>query len=396
MNGLLAIADCALQILPHRGSSVEETYLFDNKQIVNRNNVWIIFEGRLFNRKRIIEKICNRNQEADCQSDTDIALELFLQDEIHAFAQLEGYWSFIIADKNKQKIYAARDHFGNCPLYYCQIDRQFGIASESKTLFSIFKDTGKINENAVLDFLQGENINRHKQNFFSNIHEIKPSCYLVYSLIDNTFEEKSYYILPYKNCKGGFNKYEEPFHIDKVRQLILENISKNIEGRDKISIGFNGGVESAALLCCAKKLNPDCQITAFTSNDLYNEREISFAKKTIKHTGVDWINVSCTSQQIVQQLLEINKKQNFPVFSPNYVIQYNVIATAKQYGFDAIMDWQGADELFAGHTYYFLPFLKSLRSQWMFKDWTQELLHIHNAGISCKKLLSLKWKRLKA
>ena len=384
--------DCALPSLPHGDSSANDRYLSDNKQIAERNNVCIVFVGKLLNRGRLVERICNRNPEANSQFDADIALELFFQEETQAFALMEGYWSLIIADKNTQKVYAARDHFGNRSLYYCKTDKQFGIASESKTLVSRLKGVGEINKNAVLEYLQCEDIYKYNNNLFSDIHELKPASYLVYSHIDNEIEEQPYYVLPYKNCKGGYNKYEEPFHIDKVRQLILENIAKNIAGKDKIAIVFDGGIDSATLLCCVKKLNPNCRLTAFTSTDLYGEREIDRVKKAINNKEIDWINVPCNPQEVLQQLREINRNQNPPVLSLNAVIQHNIMETAKQHGFDAIMDGRGADELFAGHTYYFLPFLKSLRSQWMFKDWAREFLLSYNSGISHKKLLSLKLK----
>ncbi len=435
MNGLFALierektpsyileehTDHALQTLSHRGGSARELFLFDEDHIINlresdqlalfsiatcfstdsrgkyyaeHDNVRIVFEGRLFNRNKLSETISDYNGEATCNFDVDIVLELFLRHRTNAFALLEGYWSLIIADQNEKKIYAARDHFGNRPIYYCQTDTQFGIASESRTLFSILKNAGQINKDAVFDYLLWGDIAKHRQNFFSDIHLLKPSCYIVYSLNDNTLEESSYYILPYKNCKGGYNEYEEPFYIDKVRHLVFESIRNNIGDKNRIAIGLSGGMDSSTLLCCAKKNNPELQITAFTSTDSYDGGEVFWAEKVVKHTNVDWIKVSCNSQQVLNQLEEINKVQNVPVFNPSTIAQYNIMEAVKQHGFDVVMDGQGSDELFAGYTSYFLPFFKALRSQWMFNHWGRELIHIHNSNISYRDIFSRKLKSL--
>ncbi|MDR1459867.1 MAG: hypothetical protein LBI60_06605 [Bacteroidales bacterium] len=424
MNGLFSIierekvpflvieelTDCALKNLSHRGSSGKKTFVFDEKQIADvsdpdtlalfsiatcfstneekkcyaiKGNVWMIFEGELFNRKQLMETIHSVNPENICLFDVDIVIELFIQKGIEAFALLEGYWSLIAVNMNERKIYAARDHFGNRPLYYCRTNTQFGIASESRTLFSTLKDAGKINRNAVFDYLLWGDSVKHQQDFFTDIHELHLSSCLIYSLSDNSFKEEPYYVLPYKNCKGGYNKYEEPFYIDKVRQLIFESIADNTANKDKIAIGLSGGVDSSTLLCSVRKFHPDIRITAFTSTDLYDGGESSWAEKAVKHTNADWIKVTCTSRQMLELLGKVNKQQNIPVFSTSSIAQYKVIETAKSHGFDVIMDGQGSDELFGGYAIYFPPFLQSLRSQWMFKDWIREFLSAQNTDISC-------------
>jgi asparagine synthase (glutamine-hydrolysing) len=429
MNGLFAVIekekvfssliqslmDCGLKSLSHRGSSGREIFIFDEKQLVNTREpsvlvlfsvatcfsvkkgekyyaraekILMVFEGKLFNREQLIESLHFTAAEKISLSDVDIAIALFIEKGKDAFALLEGYWSLIVVNMKEQKIYAARDHFGNRPLYYCKTNTQFGIASESRALFSTLKDAGKINRKAVFDYLLWGDSTKHKQNFFSDIHELRPSSCLIYSLNDHSFEEQSYYVLPYKNCKGGYNEYEEPFYIDKTRQLIFESVNNHIWNKNKIAIGLSGGVDSSTLLCVAKKLNPDIRITAFTSTDyLYGGEVACWAEKVVKHTNVDWIKVPCISQHVFEYLGEVNRKQNIPVFNANAVAQYKVMETAKHHGFDTIMDGQGSDELFGGYAVYFLPFLQSLRSQWMFKDWMRELLSVHNTDISYRNIM---------
>jgi asparagine synthase (glutamine-hydrolysing) len=428
MNGLFAViekekvslpfleelTDCGLKTLSHRGSSGKEIFIFDEKQLLNshdphllalfsmatcfstkddkkyyakKGNLWMIFEGKLFNHKQLMEKIQNCNIESPHVLDIDLAIELFSKKKKDAFALFEGYWSLIAVDMDEQKIYAARDHFGNRPLYYCKTNTQFGISSESRTLFSALKDAGKINRKAVFDYLLWGDSAQHRQNFFSDIQELSPSSCLIYSLKDHSFEEQSYYVLAYKNCKGGYNEYEEPFYIDKIRQIIFESLDNHLWNKDKIAIGLSGGVDSSTLLCTMKKINPDIRITAFTSTDFYDGGEICWAEKVVKYTNVDWVKVPCTSQQILEQLGEINRKQNIPVFNASSIAQYKVTEAVKHHGFDTIMDGQGSDELFGGYAAYFPPFLQSLRSQWMFKDWIRELLSIHNTDISYRNIM---------
>ena len=223
---------------------------------------------------------------------------------------------------------------------------------------------GKIDKNAVFDFL-----------LWGNLFSI---------------EEKSSYVLPYKNCKGGYNEYEEPFYVDKTRQLLLDSVQNSIEGKDKIALMLDNQIHSAALLCCIRKLNRDISLTAFIHSDLLDDREHFLIENLMKETKVDLVKIKCDKHLIIKQLIDANKSQDMPVANVHSVFQYNFMAAAKQHGFDVVMDSQGADELFAGYSDYFPPFFKSLRSQWMFTDWLNELLHLGNSPVSFKEIVTKK------
>jgi len=359
---------------------------FAQKQWASIDNYRIVLQGQLFNSKDIIRKFRVLQSDFEYVNDAQMALALFLQKGTKAFADFDGYWSLIITDLDNQKMYAARDAFGNCSLYYCQTDTQFGIASQTKPLFSVMDNAKRINNNAVVEYLLWGDIVKHKQDFFSDIHELKPSHFIEYSLKDNSYSELSYYTLTYKDCKGGYNEYEEPYYIDMVRKLVLDSVAANIANKENVAIGLSGGLDSSTILCCAKKINPDIRITAFTSTDLYDGGEAIWAEKIVKHTNAEWIKVPCSSQKILEQLDIVNKVQNVPIFTTSSVAQYMVMENICNQGFDISIDGQGGDELFGGYRTYFPPFLRSLRSQWMLKHWAIELLNLKNADIKQKEI----------
>lgn len=359
------------------------------KQFASIGNYRIIFHGKLFNYKEITQEIHIFHPDYNYNSDAEIALLFFIQKGTKAFADFDGYWSLIIADWDNQKIYAARDAFGNKPLYYCRTNTQFGISSETRPLFSVMDDAKNINKDAATQYLLWGDMSTHKQDFFADIHELNASHYIEYSFPTNSFEELPYYTLPYKDCKGGYNEYEEPYYVDKIRQLVLESVTDNIAGKNTVAIGLSGGLDSSSILCCAKKINPDLQITAFTSTDLYDGREAIWAEKTVKHTGVDWIKIFYSSQDMINQLDTMIKIQNVPIFNVSSFVRYKIMETAHQHGFDSIINGQGGNELLGGHRKYFPPFLRSLRSQWMLKHWLKEVLNLGNSDIRQKEIAVL-------
>ncbi len=361
----------------------------NSEQSASIGNYRIIFQGKLFNSKNIAEEICIRQPDYTYHSDAETALLLFIQKGAQAFADFDGYWSLIIADLDNQKIYAARDAFGNNFLYYSPTNTQFGICSETRPLFSVMDDAKRINDSAVVEYLLWGDISTHKQNFFADIHELKSSCYIEYSLENNSYREVPYYILPFNDCRGGYNEYAEPYYVDTIRSLVLESVSRNIVDKNRIAVGLSGGLDSSAIVCCAKKIAPDLPITAFTSTDFYDGGEAVWAEKVVKHTHVEWVKVFASPQDIVGLLDTMNRIQNIPVFNVSSFAQYKIMETARQHGFDVVVDGQGGDELFGGYHRYYPPFLRSLRSQWMLQDWLKEILHLGNADLKQREIILL-------
>ena len=343
----------------------------------------LAFDGKLFNRQVLWEKIATNSSWIDA-SDAEIVLALFADYGTSIFADLEGYWSLIIHDIEKKQLIAARDHFGNRPLFYCNTPDFIGISSQSNLLHGKDERTKEINKNAVVAYLLWGDIVKHNQAFYANIHALPPAHYLLYSLEDQTVTINPYYELPYKICKAGYNEYEVPLCIDNIRQLVFDSVKNTIGNQDRLALGVSGGLDSSSILCSALKVSPDCQYTAFSFVNEYNQWENFWIEKIIQHTAVDWVKVSCKAQDIIKELPQLNKIQDIPIFNTSTFAQYKVIQTAKSHGFEAILDGQGGDELFGGYVAYFPPFWQSLLSQWQIKDLLIEWFHLKNADIRCK------------
>lgn len=348
----------------------------------------LVFDGKLFNRKVLLEKIAGN---AAC-NDADIVFALFADSGTDCFADLEGYWSLVIYDDEKRQLIAAKDHFGNRPLFYCNTDNYVGISSRSNLLHGVDEKTKEINKNAIVEYLLWGNIVKHNQAFYAHIHSLPPAHYLLYSFDNQELTVNSYYELPYKRCKAGYNEYEEPLYIDHVRQFVFDGVKNNIEDKNRLAIGISGGLDSSSILCSALKLKSDCRYTAFSFVNEHDAQEQFWIDKIIQHTAVEHVKIFCTAQEMIDEFPQLIKIQDIPIFNTSSYAQYKVAKTAKEHGFDAILDGQGGDELFGGYTAYFPHFWGSLLSQWMIKDWITECFHLKNANISRKNALSMMMK----
>ena len=361
---------------------------FENKEshVASYNGNMLLFEGRLVNRNELFEQLSTVPD--DNISDAEIVIQLMKKSGTYCLKSLKGFWSLIYLDSTSKSIYGARDHFGNRTMNFCNTNNQFALSSESRTLYSIFEDARRINKDTVIDYLLWGSIGKSDQYFFSDIHSIKPSHFVKYELESDKLTVERYYTLPYNQSKITYSAINERQYTSKLYDLISDSVQKNLNLYDgALAIGVSGGMDSSALICTAKKTNPEKTLVAYTTTDEYDGGEVQWAEKVVRHTGAEWIKVVCTPKDIVEKLDSVNRAHSVPLYNPSSLAQYRVMEEVKKQGQAVCVDGQGGDEMLGGYQDYYPLFLKSLRKNGEWKNWNNELSQTVNAGISKKEIL---------
>ena len=94
----------------------------------------IVFNGEIYNYVELREDLRRRGHEFRTQSDTEVILRLYAEHGEGCVKLLNGMFAFLLYDRERGVVLAARDHFGIKPLYYAEIGGQLCYASEIKAL----------------------------------------------------------------------------------------------------------------------------------------------------------------------------------------------------------------------------------------------------------------------
>ena len=107
-------------------------------------NICLVFNGEIYNYKSLKKSLVQEfNIDFTTSSDTEVVLKLYEIYGTDSFNMLDGMFAFSIIDKKKNKIYIARDFFGEKPLYYYKENNSIVWSSELKSLL-------KANQNQLL------------------------------------------------------------------------------------------------------------------------------------------------------------------------------------------------------------------------------------------------------
>ena len=88
--------------------------------------------------------------------------------------------------------------------------------------------------------------------------------------------------------------------------------------------------------------------------------ETSFAALVAKHCDLAWHISAPTYEDFARDIETCLAAQGEPVVGPSVFMQYHVFRTARQQGFEVMLDGQGGDEALLGYERYFVAYLLDL------------------------------------
>lgn len=352
------------------------------------NNKWIVLNGEIYNYIELRNELQDLNHHFYTNSDTEVLLKAY---EVWGFKcqeKLNGMWSFIIYDLEKNLLFGSRDRFGVKPLYYYDDNQCIAFASEIKSLLQIPNNNININEKAVFEFLFNNEIEKENEGFFKNVYEIPPSAFYLYDFENETLKIEKYYNLNFQKEFKKFDKLQEKKYISETKKLIVRAVELRL--RSDIPIGFclSGGIDSSSIVCSANEIlknKTQEKIKTFTAvNKQKDFSEEKWAKKVIEKTSSLWYKIDCNSKDMMSKLESIIYYQDIPLSSTSTYSQYKVMQLASKNNIKILIDGQGGDELFAGYAPFYFAYFNELIRNCKFKTLYQEMSKLEFSPFSMK------------
>lgn len=136
------------------------------------------YNGEIYNYKELRRELVERGVPLRTSSDMEVLLELLVRDGMErTLGRVRGMFTFVLVDRETGRFVAARDHFGQKPLYYFEEAGRFAIASDIRALLAL-KSTVTPNIEAWPVYLASNGIVLPEDTFFEGIRAIPAGSYL--------------------------------------------------------------------------------------------------------------------------------------------------------------------------------------------------------------------------
>src|SRR5579884_513082 len=140
----------------------------------------LVANGEIYDFGRLRSSLEAKGCRFRTKTDSEAILHLYRELGLGCIEHLRGEFAFLLYDKSKQLLIAARDRFGIKPLYLSRNGGGFVFASEMKAIFASGIVAPKLNVLAFDPFLDAGPDNA--QFPFEGIEQVPPASYLLIDL----------------------------------------------------------------------------------------------------------------------------------------------------------------------------------------------------------------------
>lgn len=310
----------------------------------------IVFNGEIYNFKKIKYDLISQGCIFKTNSDTEVVLKLYEKKGPEAFGILDGMYAFSIYDKDINKLFIARDYFGEKPLYYYHYDDKFIWASELKSILSIIKGKPEIDPEGLSLFFQLTYIPA-PYTIYKSIYKLEPNNYIDFDLINNNFK-----IVEINRKYNQFEYSSKKDAIKITRKLVNESIESRSISDVPIGTFLSGGVDSSIVSLCLAKQNEkkiDTFSIGFNKKSFDETDKSRLVSKLINSNHHEFIIAEDT---LVDNLNEIILNFDEPFADSSALATYLVSNKTKDY-VKVALTGDGGDEVFGGYNKYYMGFL---------------------------------------
>ena len=334
--------------LGHRRLSIIDLQTGDQPMRSADGSIVVVFNGEIYNFRQLREELILKDLEFHSTSDTEVLINGYLAygiDEI--LCRMEGMFAFALHDTMHEKLFIARDKFGEKPLYYSENERAFWFASELKALpheiLESSLDPSGLNYFLTLTYIPAP------YTIYKNVKKLEAGHYLVFDK-EHFGDQVVYFDL------AGFVKNLAPLNdFNEAKKLVHDSVNASVIERmvSDVPLGsfLSGGIDSSIVTA----------LMARSSTEPINTFNIGFKEKSYDESHraalmADAVKSNHSVQyldykDIVGLVDEIILHYDEPFGDSSSIPSYFVAKLASE-KVKVVLTGDCADELFGGYEKY--------------------------------------------
>ena len=306
----------------------------------------LIFNGEIYNHRELRRDLEARGHRfVSSHADSEVLLHGYREWGQDLPAKLNGMFAFAIHDAANNRLFLARDRFGEKPLFVYRQRGLFAFASElgALTAHSAIKRNWDV---LALRKYFGYGYFPAPYTPFEGIEKLPAGRHLTHDLATGRSVVSAYWTFRFH---PDHSLEDEASAAEELRARLTTAVTRRLEADVPLGFLLSGGIDSGAMVALAARYHGAKEIHTF--NIAFNEPsfdESSHAQYVSRHVGTrHHVRVSGLPQ-MREDLRPLLRRLDEPLGDPSILPTYQVCAFAREHVTVAISG-DGGDELFAGY-----------------------------------------------
>ena len=336
-----------------------------------RGTLTIVFNGEIFNYVELRDELVRLGHTFRTTSDTEVILEMYEEYGAACVPKLNGQFAFLLYDRERRVVLAARDHFGIKPLYHVATRHALLFASEIKALLRHPDVRAEVDHASVREYVTFQLVTGEKT-LFKDVRKVLPGHYHVIHLDSGRIHTEHYWeprftIDPYHTAE---------YFVAQLQQLLDDAVRLQLRSDVPVGAYLSGGMDSSIVTTLATRQLGGIPFQTFTGSFREGKEfdETRYARDVARATGATMHEIVATEEQFVDLMPYLTYQMDEPVAGPGLFPQYIVSRYAAQH-VKVVLGGQGGDEIFGGYARYLVAYLEQALKGAIFET-NEEAEHI--------------------
>jgi asparagine synthase (glutamine-hydrolysing) len=315
-------------------------------------DVWITFNGEIFNYVELREKLIGKGFRFHTSSDTEVILQNYLFKGEDCIEDFEGQWAFAIWDSRKRRLLLSRDRLGVRPLFYWHQHDTFLFASEMKALLANPIVRRELDP-AALDQIFTYWCAIAPRTIFKDVRELPPGHNLTISR--GSVMQRRYWQLDYgEDSRTGSLKQKlagqsERQLCEELTHLLTDATRLRLRADVPVGAYLSGGLDSSVVTALVRKFTraPIETFSVAFDNPEYDETQ--HQKTVSRFLNLERNAVPCTPHGIGKVFPEVIWHTEQPILRTAPAPLFLLARRVRERGYKVVLAGEGADEMFGGY-----------------------------------------------
>lgn len=339
-GGTMLFPGCALG---HRRLSIVDLAGSPQPMAAADGRTAVVFNGEIYGFRQLRRRL--PDYPFQTAGDTELLLALYGAHGPDMLERLPGMFAFALWDDRHQRLFCARDRFGEKPLYYATTaDGTLLIASEIKALRASGLLAPTLCRTALRGYLRRGYVPPDRT-IFREIHTLPPGHQMVW-------EGGTPRITRYWTPPADESPLRLADAVAHLRHLLRQAVARQLVADVPVGAFLSGGLDSSTLVALAAEIHPG--IKTFSFGYGAGISELPYARAIARRYQTGHVEEQDEGANLAEMLVTMQTVFDEPHADSADIPTYLLSRLARQQVTVALAG-EGADELLGGYSYWYRP-----------------------------------------
>lgn len=317
----------------------------------------LVYNGELYNTEDLRKELLLANHHFIGHSDTEVLLHAYIQWGEGCVDRFNGIFAFALWERNRQRLFLARDRIGVKPLFYSLQKDLLLFASEIKGLLAHPKLEPAIDAKSIAEIMLIGPGRTPGYGVFRNVTELPPATCGYY-------DKSGLRLRRYWKMEDQVHTDSFAETVEKVRFLVLDAITRQLVSDVPVGTFLSGGLDSSIISSVADHYFKERGVKLQTFSVEYKDNAKFFhVSKFQPNSDEDYISrmnrflnaehhrVVLDSEDLVNALYDAVEARDLPGMAD---VDSSLLLFCRKIKDDVTVALSGecADEIFGGYPWY--------------------------------------------